>query len=339
MNSKGAIGRMLQKSTFPEDLPRDEAKKVRRAVVGTLTALINELTGGFLLLVAVPYRPGVPMLIKVSYDAWIESSVRQLRRDGNGGTARRLLVNRLFSSLGLVGRLEYFTGLEVRRAKSFYRDFHPSRPHLWIGDGGQRTNRDEQGVVEVALFAARDGLILPLLISAAMIAGVLVLVPARHPDVDGITLGALLLAPVALAAFYARSDENGYLTKAMRGVRGVTLVSVVAAITTVALISLGYVEVPDGNGRTRTLGKPVALEVMHWSARVALACAVLLAMAWCAPAVNARIRRRRLGHDTDLLRVGERAGEPEPSTTLIPAMVLFACGALLMVLLVLLLEP
>jgi hypothetical protein len=361
---RGAIGTVLQRIPVPDNAGKAEEEEFRGEIIDTLGALITELASGFLLLVAVPYRPNVPSLVKVSYDTRIGSSVFQLWRNKKKRAAARLWANRLFSSLALVGRVEYFTGLEVRRSKSYhaevvpatgtyceeanlclrpaekegsdaprstrgvYRDFHHSHPHLWVGDGGDKTNRGEDGVLEISLFAAREGLILPLFFSAALIAGVLSLVLAQHPDVDGITLGAVLLAPVALAAYYARSDENGYLTMAMRGARYVATFSIVSAITAIAVIALGYVEVPDGNGRTRTLGTPAALCVMEVAAWVALACAVLLAMALCAPILNERFRRFWFKPGSGPLPRGGKMGQPDLRMTVFPALLLFAAGAL-----------
>jgi hypothetical protein len=362
----GEIGRLLDEIPSPDDADekkRKEAEGFRTELIETVKALVTELASGFPLLVSVPYRPDVPSLVKVSYDTWIESTVRDFWRARKRRAAARLFASRVFSSLALVGRVEYFAALEVRRSRSYhaevvpapgtyceeanlclrrpdkdtqsdgsttrgvYRDFDHSRPHLWVGDSGDGTDRAEQGVLEVSLFASRDGLILPLFFSAALIAGVLSLVLARHPDVDGITLGALLLAPVALATYYARSDENGYLTMAMRLVRRVALLSITAAVTAVVMISLGYVEAPDGNGRTRTLGTPTALRVMEVAAWVALICAVLLALAWCAPVVNEFARRFWFKADTRPLPRRGKVGQPNLRMTLTPALVLFIVGA------------
>lgn len=68
-----------------------------------MAALIGELAEGFILLVALPYRPEIPGLLKVSYDQRLQGPINE------GGTARRvaargyLLFNRLLSSLGLMG--------------------------------------------------------------------------------------------------------------------------------------------------------------------------------------------------------------------------------------------
>jgi hypothetical protein len=356
---RGEIGKLLDPSLPPGSTQAETDALAEQ--VDTIKALIKEMASGFPLLVAVPYRPQVQTLVKVSYLTRFKSSVLKPWRQGQKPAAIRLLANRLFSSLALVGRVEYFTGLEVRRSKSYhaeivpasgtyceeanlclrypeevkegrvtrgvYRDFNHSRPHLWVGDGDD-TDRAEEGVLEVALFAEREGLILPLLVSAALIAGVLSLVLRHHPDVDGVTLGAVLLAPIALAAYYARTDENGYLTMAMRGVRYVGLASTIAAIIAIALVALGYLEVPDGNGRTRTLGTPAALCVMEVVAWVALVCTVLLAMALCGPIVSERFRRFWFRRTTNPLPRGGKMGQPDLRMTVVPAMLLFTAGTL-----------
>ena len=95
----GELSVVLKRLT-PSSDDRDSIAQAR--IIETLTALIEELIDGFLLLVAVPYRPGKPNLVKVSYDARIESSVRQFRARRGNVAALRLLFNRVFSSLGWV---------------------------------------------------------------------------------------------------------------------------------------------------------------------------------------------------------------------------------------------
>jgi hypothetical protein len=317
---RGEIAKLLEAK-----LPAETTMVEREAIaeqIETIEALIRELANGFPLLVAVPYRPGERTLVKVSYVTRFKSSVLKSWREEEKRAAIRLLANRLFSSLALVGRVEYFTGLEVRRSKSYhaevvpasgtyceeanlclrrpdrkkagritrgvYRDFHHSRPHLWVGDGDD-TNRAEEGVLEVSLYAAREGLILPLLVSAALIAGVLSLILAHHPDVDGVTLGAVLLAPIALAAYYARAEENG--------------------------------------------GTSAALCVMEGVAWVALICTVLLAMALCGPIISERFRRFWFRPTTDPLPRGGKMGQPDLRMTVAPALLLCTIGTLVTVIL------
>jgi hypothetical protein len=291
-----------------------------------LKALVEELAEGFLLLVALPYQPGAPGIVKVSVDA----RLKELAREDNGKPKRGfdLLLKRVLSSLGLEARVERFEGLRVRHARSYHvevipppgiysgettltvilapedsgdredpcangvcRDTHPSRPHLWIGGGGHETDRGDRGRVEALLYPQGDGLVFPLFFSAAVIAGALALVPAKHTDLDGITLGALLLAPVALATYYARSDENGYLTMALRGVRLLATLSVVAGIVVIALLALGYIQPHQADGQAAT-SNPTAIEIARWAGVVAFVCADALALALIAPWAAALVRQK-----------------------------------------------
>lgn len=306
-----------------------------------MKALIQELAVGYMLFVALPYRPTTPQLLKLSYDEPLEAPI-DVEGRARLAHARRSLtrtLNRMLSSLGLMGRVESVLGLPVRLGASYHaeivpapgtysgeasllikepsqekgsnsvksqaviregvcRDAHRSRPHLWVGGGGRETNRGELGDLRVILYARRDGLIFPLFFSAAVIAGVLALVPTQYRQLDGITLGALLLAPVALAAYYARSDENDYLTAAMRGMRGVATLSVIAGIATIALLGLGYIQPHSGEGGRVLESDPTAIELARWAGRVALVCAIELGLAVLAPTVAEAARRALSGKIT-----------------------------------------
>lgn len=322
-------------------------RSVQRSQRERLTALIGELGEGFMLLVRVPYSPGKSGLIKVSYDARLETSFRQSARELGLLGGVYFLLSRFFSSFGLVGRAEYFTEIPLRLGRSYHaelipapgtyaeeasltlekpkkgssgggeagerpsknvhRDFNHSRPHLLDNPDGGKTDRSEQGFLEVILHAEREGLIFPLFFSAGVIAGVLAFVSKQggHDRLDGITLGALLLAPVALAAYYARSDENGYLTTAMRGVRYVGTTAVLAGVVVIGLLALGYVQ-PHGGV---VASDPNAMVTVRCAARVSLACAVALALALVAPFVDELARRAIVG-------VESRSRRREPKVTL-----------------------
>jgi hypothetical protein len=310
-------------------------------------ALIGELREGFLLMVNVPFAPGEPGLIKVRYDARMETSLRNSVGFGFRGGAY-FLLSRFFSTFGLAGRAEYFRKLPLRLGKSYhaefvpapgtyaeearlsheelpdgsrvktpskedkvaYRDVNHSRPHVWIKGGGEGTNRGERGFLEVVLHAKREGLIFPLFFSTGVIAGVLSYVSAQaeHHRLDGITLGALLLVPVAAAAYYARSDENGYLTAAMRGVRYMATIAVLAGVVVIALLALGYVE-PHSVGDVDFDSDKHALVIVRCAARVAIACTVALGLALAAPILAAVARRVSA-------RVESEDREVEPHVTL-----------------------
>ena len=178
-------------------------------------------------------------------------------------------------------------------------------------------------------------MVVPLVFSTGVIAGILNLVPGVHRDVDGITLGAVLLAPVALAAFYARSDENGYLTMAMRGMRIVAMISMVAALTVIALIALGYLEVPKEGHVGKVSGGSVAEFLMHGAAWVSLGAFLALALAVAAPPVNEFVRWRRFGPGTEMLSRGDSTGEPDSLVSLLPPLILLAVWSVVIAVLVL----
>ncbi len=336
-------------------------------MIETLAALIEELADGFLLLVWVPYRPGSRHLVKVRYDARIEGALRQFVRNPWSWATTRLLVSRLFSSVGLIGRIEHFKEIPVRLGKSYhaeiipptgthceeanlsilrpegersgrsksskgpltegvYRESDRTRPHLWVGGDGSGTDRDEQGWVEVVLHAGRDGLMFPLFFSTAVIAAVLAFVPTQDGHLDGITLGALLLAPVALAAYYARSDENAYLTTAMRGARGLATVAVIAAVMVIALIGLGYIQPHPASGDAGLPSNGYAIDLAHIAAWASLGCAVVLGLAMVAPLVNELVRVVALRSGSDPRVPGSRFSVRDLVLLTVPPVILIAVG-------------
>lgn len=265
-------------------------------------ALINDLAEGFLFLVPLQYRPGSRRLVKFSYDAALG------HRSGQGFARQAYRrMTRLASSLGLMARLEEFSDLAIGWAESYHaeavpapgtysaeatleversagiersRDRHRSRPHLRAAG----KSRGDSGQLALLFQARRDGLILPLLVSAAVIAGALAFVPKRSGHIDGQTLGALLLAPFALAAFYARSSENSYVTNALRGVRLVATVPVAAGVLVLSMLGLGYL------GSTQASDSDTALSIARWSAHVALWSTVALFLALINPKLGSWTR-------------------------------------------------
>jgi hypothetical protein len=339
--------------------------------VEAMKALIQELAQGFMLLVALPYRPVTPQLLKFSYDEPLDPPIHV---EGRARIARTLRsLNRVLSSLGLMGRVESIRGLPVRLGASYHaevlpapgtysgeaslaikeplqeeggnpvsrqaliregvcRDTHRSRPHLWVGGGGRETNRGELGDLRVILFARRDGLVFPLFFSAAVIASVLAWVPSEYSRLDGITLGALLLAPVALAAYYARSDENDYLTVAMRGLRGVATVSVIAGVAVIALLGLGYIQPHPDEGHRALASDPTAIELARWAGRAALVCAIELGLAVVAPTAAEAARRAFSGKHKAACRPAGRPEEVRDFASLtLPPLILIAAGVMLAV--------
>jgi hypothetical protein len=350
---------LAERAVAREGVIGEALSSVQRGQRERLTALISELGEGFMLLVSVPYTPGKSGLIKVSYEARLETSFRQSVRELGFGGGAYFLLSRFFSSFGLVGRAEYFTEIPLRLGRSYHaevmpapgtyaeeasltleaqatgekgeeppknvhRDFDHSRPHLLDNADGGKTDRSEQGFLEVILHAEREGLIFPLFFSAGVIAGVLAFVSkqAGHDRLDGITLGALLLAPVALAAYYARSDENGYLTTAMRGVRYVGTTAVFAGVVVIGLLALGYVQ-PHGES---AVSDPDALVIVRCAARVSLACTVALALALVAPFVDEFARRLIVGVDSKSRRKDPKVTFRDLVLLLTPPLVLVAAG-------------
>lgn len=355
---------LAEEALAPDGDIREALRPVQRSQRERLTALIGELGEGFMLLVSVPYTPGAAGLIKVSYDARLETSFRRSARELGLLGGVYFLCSRFFSSFGLVGRGEYFTEIPLRLGRSYHaevipapgtyaeeasltlerskrkivegttwqtkpsknvhRDFNHSRPHLLDNPDGGKTDRSEQGFLEVILHAEREGLIFPLFFSAGVIAGVLAFVSKQGgaDQLDGITLGALLLAPVALAAYYARSDENGYLTTAMRGVRYVGTTAVFAGVVVIGLLALGFVQPHDAVASN----DKHAMVMVRCAARVSLACAVALALALVAPFVDELARRAIVGVEPGSRRKDPKVTARDMVLLLLPPTILIVAG-------------
>jgi len=254
--------------------------------------------------VPIGFQNGARQLVKFSYDARFERA-----------PLRKLLwwIQRIASSTGLLARAEVFPGLAVGWAQSYHAevvpaastysaaawlkvetvhgtlppplDTHPTRPHMRAKRRGD-PNRGDVGTLRVLLHARRDGLVFPLLLSAAVITTVLAFfLPQQQGEIDSVTLGALLLAPFALATYYARSDENSYVTAAMRGVRLVATVPVIAGITVIGLLALGYLHSPDPNP-SAVISPEAALDIARWGARAAAWSTAVLLMAMIGPTLG-----------------------------------------------------
>ena len=85
-----------------------------------LAALILALGRGRLLLAQVPYGPGERQLLKLSYDAALETGRTKDKLD-----KLTFLANQAASAFGLTGRLEVFDGLVVGRAASYHAEVIP----------------------------------------------------------------------------------------------------------------------------------------------------------------------------------------------------------------------
>jgi hypothetical protein len=332
----------------------------------TVRAVDDELRRGVMLLVSLPYRPGVPMLVKVGYDAKLKTSLLESLRGLSRIERAFFVLSRFFSSVALMGRAERITDLPVRLGKSHHvevtpapgtyaeeanlvverptigtdgvattkrtkpaRDPDHTRPHLWVPAAAD-PNRGESGSLEVILRPRREVSIFPLFFSAAVIAGVLAFVSeqARHGRVDGITLGAILLAPVALAAYYARSDENEYLTVTLRGVRWIATAAILAGVVVIALLALGSIE-PRVEGHEHLRSDATALAVTRWSARVAFVSTVALGLALCAPILDEWARNLWTSHGSAWRDADPVFGLGDMALLLLPPCFLVAVGAVI----------
>lgn len=266
-----------------------------------LEALMGQLGDGFMLLVRLPYRPGHRQVVKLTYDA--PHATRHL---GAIGFLYWLAV-RIVSTFGLVARQEVFRGLLVGFSASYHAevvppvdaysaetsleagrdlviDDHRYRPHVKISGRA----RGDTGTLTVLLHASREALIVPLLVSAWITAGTLHYVHDQAPkhELDGQTLAALLLVPFALAAYYVRSSENGYVTKMLRGVRAIAVVPVAAGALIIAMIGLEYL---DSTKASRT----DFAHALEWTGRAAgwaWWAAVALSVATVAPWGGSAVR-------------------------------------------------
>ncbi|HEU4657957.1 MAG TPA: hypothetical protein VFR97_10540 [Capillimicrobium sp.] len=233
---------------------------------------IFELERNFMLLVPLPYWPRHRQVCKLSYDAAIR--VQQAPRVARLYSA----ANRMLSSLGLVGRVEFFDGLAVGLADSYHAeavpprdtyiaeaalsvrrpgeptddapitDRHAFRPHL----RAKPRQRGDEGKLGLIIHAHRGELLLPLTFSSLLISVALGFLPAHAYTLDGQTLGALLLVPFALSTFYIRSQENSYVTAMLRGVRMLAVLPLLAAVWAIGLVALGTLPPDDGHRLSQT---------------------------------------------------------------------------------------
>lgn len=284
-----------------------QLRHTTRAHRSQIAGFINELERYFMLLVPLPYWPGQRLVCKISYDAAI-----RLQHASRGARAYSG-ANRVLSSFGLVGRVEFFDNLAVGLAQSYHAeavpphdtyiaeaslavrrlgapadddpvtDDHAFRPHLRAA----ATQRGDEGKLSLIIHAHREELVLPLAFSSLLISIVLGFLPTHVYNVDGQTLGALLLVPFALSAFYIRSQENSYVTRMLRGVRLLALLPLLAAVWAIGLVALGVVP-PD-------TGRPVSnrtLTELRIPFLVAATPTAMLVLAVAASMIGRMTRRR-----------------------------------------------
>jgi hypothetical protein len=286
---EGVLGRIVGRAEDPTQ---------RR----NIEALITQLANGFLLLTRLTYHPRERRLVKLSYDAEHRTELRL-----------NLGLRRVLSSFGLVSRREKFDHLVVGLGESYHAeaelpadvyvaefsleptrhgedspeepvtDKHRSRPH--VRARSQRPG--DEGRLTVLVHARREGLLVPLWLSAVVISVALGFVPSRakEHDLDGQTMAALLLVPFALAAFYVRSAENSYVTGMLRGVRLAAGVPVAAGVLIISMIGLGFLRTKGAVEVSES-----ALDVARWAAISAGGATGLLTLALVAPLLGRCVR-------------------------------------------------
>lgn len=245
-----------------------------------------------------------------------ESEIDAVRGFFRLGSGRVISLSRAYrwmmrnlSRLGLVARQEDFEGLQLGWSASYHAELVPPadmwvaetslepegepsirsrdkfRPHLRVG----ARPRESTGQLTVLLHPQMDALIVPLVLSAAVISAALAFVPHRLGSLDGQTFGALLVLPFALAAFYVRSSEHRYVTDALRLLRVLAMMPVLAGLLILAMLGLGFLEVVQGTGAP---ADPDAVTVAEWAAKAAATATVFLTLALITPSVGIWLRER-----------------------------------------------
>lgn len=296
---KNAEDALAAKGTLGVVIANEDSEDAR----STLTGLIQQLAGAFVLLAPLRYQPQQRRLIKLNYDA-----AHGGQRSGDLGSQAYSAANRFLSTFGLLGRVEEFAELEVGLGASYHceavppadtwvaeatlrvtrgdgtveeptTDRHQFRPHLHAA----ARSRGDTGRLSLIVHAHREGLLFPLWGASTLLAAALWLVQDRLDRVEPQTLAAMLLVPFALATYYVRSAENSYVTVMLRGVRLVAGIPIAGGLLVVGMLALGYVgkgeAVPDA-----------AADVAWWSARAAAGTALLLSLAMFSPAIGRVLR-------------------------------------------------
>jgi hypothetical protein len=312
-----------------------------------IQGLILELERAFMLLVPLEYKPNERIICKISYDAAI-------RPQQASGIARAYTgANRIFSSLGLAGRVEAFDNLAVGLGRSYHAeavppqdayvaeaalsvrrqgaviddepvtDDHNFRPHL----RATPNSRGDEGKLSLIIHAHRQELLLPLGFSSLLISVVLAFLPEHVYKLDGQTFAALLLVPFALSAYYIRGQENSYVTHMLQGARVLAGFPLVAAISALTLGALGVI--PPAKG---TRLSPRTLVEIRLPFLVAVLPTIVLIAAVVAPTLGRVVRPQvralqRRGRDA-----ARRQGDSADRRTIVQRMrVLFGAGAIILI--------
>jgi hypothetical protein len=264
-----------------------------------------------------PYDPDAQRVIKISFDArhlWVPQGQGILRRGFR-------TLNRFFSAFGLAGRVEVFQRLAVGAARSCHfevesppgmnlaetvlrirpsssqryiqvdKDDAPYRGHVRASDRG----RNDLGELSVIFYANRQGLVLPLLLVGIIISGAVYFIPGRYGAVDGAALGAVLLLPFLLAAYYARSDEHSYVTSTLQGTRLLALITVGCGVAVVLLAALGYLHEEGAQPGTTVIQQVTVPDIVHYAEVLSISSTAIMAlslvMPWAGRVYRSAVRR------------------------------------------------
>jgi hypothetical protein len=230
--------------------------------------LLTELTGGFLMLVPISYRPDEARVLKIDFVAPFEFSQR-----GLGGWLRAAAA-----SVGLAPKtlqfqsrpigwaegshFEFAQPDEVRliSARLAVRQFNPkTRTHESIRNrrivyGKPRmdlnasvwdpkapnTGREDTADVVLQMRPQAVGTFLNITMTAVLSASLLGFFATRLQQLDEPTTAAVLLViPALLFGYLARPGEHAIATRLLAGVRVLGLIAALAAISGAALIGSG----------------------------------------------------------------------------------------------------
>ncbi len=221
--------------------------------------LLEDLSTGFMVLVGVPYKPGVNHLFKLE---WTQSYLWS--SPGVGGGLRALAA-----SLGLVNKELTFARLEVGGAFSTIFEFiqpedvrilrttlaierlgaEPQtvgpRPHVVVNarvvdPQNPIANRSDRGTVRLALRSRRGGSFLAIVVLGWLTVIALWAVTGRLAELDAQTTSAVILVlPAVLSAYLIRQGEHAIAGRLLAGVRGCGLGIAGMALVAAMLIGVG----------------------------------------------------------------------------------------------------
>jgi hypothetical protein len=230
-------------------------------------ALLEDLRGGFLMLVPVEYKTGASFIFKVDWSApftWSHGSV--------GGRLRTAAA-----SLGLADKDLRFTDLPIGWAKGTHFEYsQPDNVHnletvLSVDqhdpDGSRRriprrkvvvakpqadvnvsirdrdnpvACRSDVGAVALALRPRLGGVFMPIVVAAWLTVGLLWAIGGRLEHLDAQTSAAVVLVlPAVVAIYLAREGEHAIAARLLVGVRLCGLAVALIAVVAATLIGVG----------------------------------------------------------------------------------------------------